>query len=273
MVNSNMMFAKVNEADVTEAILEGFYNTLKRHLRSDVIVVGAGPAGLTAAWRLAEAGARVLLVEQNNYLGGGLWLGGYFMNPVTIRAPAERILDELGVPYETVKQGLFSTKGPLLAAKLVARALEAGAEVLNLTMLDDVIVEDGKVSGVVVNWSPVQALPRQITCVDPVGLRAEYVVDATGHDAVVARKLAERGLVNASRLGPMWVERSEDLVVEKTGEVYPGLVIAGIAVAEVYGLPRMGPTFGAMLLSGEKAALIIGEKLGLKVKVAAAPAL
>jgi len=92
------------------------------------------------------------------------------------------------------------------------------------------------------------------------------VIDATGHDASAVRKLEERGLIKIKGMGAMWVERSENLVVEHTGEAYPGLVVVGMAVATTYGLPRMGPTFGAMLLSGKRGAEIVLEKLGIKKK-------
>ena len=38
----------------------------------DIAVVGGGPAGLNAALSAAEAGARVMLIEQEPYLGGSL---------------------------------------------------------------------------------------------------------------------------------------------------------------------------------------------------------
>ena len=44
----------------------------KAFLFTDVAVVGAGPAGLTAALHAANAGAKVLLIEQQSYLGGAL---------------------------------------------------------------------------------------------------------------------------------------------------------------------------------------------------------
>jgi ribulose 1,5-bisphosphate synthetase/thiazole synthase len=125
-------------------------------------------------------------------------------------------------------------------------------------------VRNGRVEGVVVNSAPVQGMPRQITCLDPIGLEARVVIDATGHEAAAVRKLASRGLVKPSVLGPMWADVSEDLVVERTGEVFLGLALAGISVAEYHGLPRMGPTFGAMLLSGEKAAEIAYEIVAKK---------
>lgn len=249
------LFHPVPEKEVTRAIIAGFARQFDEFVDSDVIIVGAGPAGLTAGRELCHQGHKVLIIERNNYLGGGFWIGGYLMNKVTLRAPAQKFLEELGVPYEKAVEGLYVADGPHACSKLIAAACDAGVKFANMTIFEDVVLrENNRVAGVVINWTPVHALPREITCVDPVALEAKMVIDATGHDAVVCKKLEERHLMKTIGFGAMWVERSEDLVVEHTGEAHPGLIVCGMATSTVYGLPRMGPTFGAMILSGQRAA-------------------
>lgn len=248
-------FAKTTESEVTRAIVREFTKEIEQYAETDVIVIGGGPSGLMAARELARKKVKVLIVERNNYLGGGFWIGGYLMNTITIRAPGQKILDELKISYNKFSEGLYTTSGPYACSKLITATCESGAKILNMTRFDDVVLrEKGRVGGVVVNWTPVSALPREITCVDPVGLESKLVIDASGHDAVVVKKLEERGIIKTPGFGAMWVEKSEDLVVEHSGEAHPGLVVIGMAVSTTYGLPRMGPTFGAMLLSGRKGA-------------------
>lgn len=252
------IFSPVGEKEVTRAIVEEFAKQFKEYVESDVIIIGAGPSGLMAGRELGKKKVKVLIVERNNYLGGGFWIGGYLMNKLTVRHPGEEVLKELGIPYIQYIKGLYVADGPHACSKLIASACDAGVKFANMSIFDDVVLrEDNRVAGAVINWTPVTALPREITCVDPVALESKVVLDATGHDACVVKKLEERGLVKVPGFGAMWVERSEDLLVEHTKEVHPGLVVCGMSVTTTFGLPRMGPTFGAMLLSGKKAAGVI----------------
>jgi len=256
------IFSAVGEKEVTRAIVNEFAKQFSEYVETDCLIIGAGPSGLMAGKELAKKKLKVLIVERNNYLGGGFWIGGYLMNKLTVRAPGQEVLSELGIPFKEVSKGLYVADGPHACSKLIAAACDAGVKFANMTVIVDVVLRDNnRVAGAVINWTPVEALPRQITCVDPVALESKIIVDATGHDATVVKKLEQRGLVKTVGFGAMWVERSEDLVVEHTGEVHPGLIVCGMAVATTYGLPRMGPTFGAMLLSGKKAAEVVLEKL------------
>ena len=254
-------FSKISEKEITKSIASMFNETIQEYADSDIIIIGAGPAGLTAGRKLAGSGLKTLIVEQNNYLGGGYWVGGYMMNPVTVRSPAQRIWDELGVPYREVGVGLYATWGPHACSKLIAAACDAGVRFLQLTKFDDLVLKNDRVAGVVINWMPVSALPRNITCVDPVALESKIVIDSSGHDSVAVRRLMDWGYLKWEGMNPMWVDGGEDAVVDKTGEVYPGLIAAGMSVTETFGLPRMGPTFGSMLLSGIRAAEIAQSKV------------
>ena len=125
-----------------------------------------------------------------------------------------------------------------------------------------IVRKDNKVEGVVVNWAPVENMGHDLVHVDPIALESKVVVDATGHDAAALHYLNKRGLYKTvPGNGAMWVEKSEQLVLDNTGEVYPNLFVVGLSVAAVYGTPRMGPAFGAMLLSGLIGAEQIKKKL------------
>jgi len=90
MENETKMFAAVKEADVTRAITKAYLKQLEQYAECDVVIVVAGPSGLMAGAELAKSGAKTLIIERNNYLGGGFWIGGYLMNKITFREPAQK---------------------------------------------------------------------------------------------------------------------------------------------------------------------------------------
>ncbi|MBI4361357.1 thiazole biosynthesis protein [Candidatus Micrarchaeota archaeon] len=258
---------KIDEKDVTQAIVSEYLKELHDAADCDVVVVGAGPAGTIAAWKLAEKGYKTVVMEKNIKPGGGMYLGGMLMNKLVVEEPALYLLEEAGVksmkPY---KAGLYVGDAYEVSTKLLSKAFDAGAKMLNAVEVVDVIYRDHEgIKGVVANWHAVSNYPEWVTCVDPLAFRAKMVVDASGHATEIASVAGDKiGFPVKGREGSMWTEASEKVTVEHTQEIYPGLVVCGMAVNSTFGLPRMGPIFGAMFLSGEKAARIVDEKLSRK---------
>ena len=150
----------------------------------DVLVCGGGPAGFCAAIAAARAGAKVLLIEQTNCLGGIATAGGHnHLCLYTSWGSDERVVG--GVPFEmverVVKMGYgayargmvdFELEGLKLA--LEQMAAEAGVKLLYHTLFADAIVQDNRCTGAYIqNKSGRQAI------------LARRVIDATG-DADVA---------------------------------------------------------------------------------------
>lgn len=254
----------LDDVKISRAIIERYSAKLVESLESEVVIVGGGPAGLTAAYYLAQAGKRVVLFERHLSLGGGMWGGGIMFNEIVVQKEGKEILDEFGVRTEPFDQDYFCADSIEAVSSLCSRAVKSGARIFNLIGMEDVMLTDGKVTGLVINWSAVGLAKLHV---DPVTVRSRFVIDATGHAAEVASVIQRKGFELNTPTGkivgekPMWAEVGERMIVENTKEFFPGVYAAGMCCNAVFGAPRMGPIFGGMLLSGRKAAELILKKL------------
>ena len=136
----------------------------------DVIVVGAGPAGASAAIKLASAKANVLLVDRadppgsKNVSGGVLWGDSLSqVAPDWEKGPVERYVEAKGVSFLTKdsrisidfrskKFGEYKSGYTVLRTKfdawLAKKAKDSGAMVVSGVTVDRLSMKDGKVIGV-----------------------------------------------------------------------------------------------------------------------------
>ncbi|HEV2166024.1 MAG TPA: NAD(P)/FAD-dependent oxidoreductase [Thermoplasmata archaeon] len=162
-------------------------------LRTDVLVVGAGPAGsMTAKWA-AKSGARVLMIEKRQEIGSPVrcgegmskdWLKEVGIKPgkwvnlevegARIFSPSERVLEinernagnEVG--YVVERDGFDKA--------LAIDAANAGAEIRLKTAATQVLKEGGKVVGV-----------RAKQFGEPFEIRASVTIGADGFESQVGR--------------------------------------------------------------------------------------
>lgn len=256
---------KLDDVVITKAIVEGFYKKFLEYSDVDVAIAGAGPAGLCAAYYLAKEKVKVAVYERKLSIGGGMWGGGMMFNELVVGEEGKRLLEEIEVGYRSYQKGYYTADAVECISTLCSKAVKAGAKVFNLISVEDVMLEDESVCGLVLNWSAVELANLHV---DPLTIRAKYLVEATGHPAelvkIIVKKIGPKLFTSTGDIvgeGPMWADRGEKEVVENSKEVFPNVYVVGMAANAVYGSHRMGPIFGGMLLSGEKVAKEILKKL------------
>ena len=117
--------------------------------RYDAVVVGGGPAGSTTAWRLADAGASVLLVDKARFprdkpCGGGLTMRAVRQCPVDPSPVVEEEVDLVELRFRYGESVLRQASTPVirmtqrrrLDAFLLDAAREKGVEVREGTTID-----------------------------------------------------------------------------------------------------------------------------------------
>jgi thiazole biosynthesis enzyme len=255
---------ELDEITISRAITETFMKEFQEAMDVEVAIGGAGPSGMAAAYYLARKGIKTVVFERSLRTGGGMPGGGMMFNTIVVQAEAREILDEFGVRTREYQKGYYTADSVEASAALCLKAVQAGAKIFNLISIEDVMIrKDDRITGLVLNWSAVELAKLHV---DPLSIRSKAVIDATGHASeichIVVNKLGvklrtEGGGIMGER--SMWADIAEKKIMDNTIEVYPGLIVAGMAANAVCGGPRMGPIFGGMLLSGKRAAEVAAE--------------
>lgn len=248
---------------ISSAIVKSFSEKLLDHLEVDVALVGGGPSCMVAAKYLADAGKKVAVFERKLAPGGGTWGGGMLFNEVVVQDSALEILDDFGIRHVPIPgaENFHTLDSVEMASALIYGAVHAGAKIFNSVSVEDLVFKNGKVSGLVINWTPVERLGMHV---DPLTVIADCVIDGTGHPSEILNLAVKKAQIKLDTpsggvLGekPMWVESGEPSTVENTRQYFPGLYACGMSANNCMGGYRMGPVFGGMLLSGRKVASLI----------------
>jgi len=164
----------------------------------DCIIVGAGPAGITAAYKLAENGLNVVVLERGTQPGAKNVMGGILFTTILNKlipgfwkeAPLERRISsrrycllsedtELSFSFDTTKydEPPFNNSFTVLRTKFdqwfASKAQEAGAMVISGAVVDELL------------WSKTRCVGVKTRLVDG-DLYADVVIIAEGANAVLS---------------------------------------------------------------------------------------
>jgi len=264
-------FAPIRESQVSRAMTRRYFADLDNYAESDIVIVGAGSCGLSTAYILGKKrpDLKIAIVEAGVAPGGGAWLGGQLFSAMVMRNPADAFLNDLGIPFEDEGDFVVVKHAALFTSTLLSRVLSLpNIKLFNATTVEDLITRPAptaadphavRIAGVVTNWTLVSMHHDDQSCMDPNTINAPLVISTTGHDGPfgafsVKRLVSMQQLEKLGGMRGLDMRTAEDAIVKGTREIVRGLIVGGMELSEVDGANRMGPTFGAMALSGVKAA-------------------
>jgi electron transfer flavoprotein-quinone oxidoreductase len=177
----------------------------------DVIVVGAGPAGLSCAYTLAKNGVEVLVIERGGYPGAKNMFGGIFFSPIMEKlfpdfveeAPWERFVSKRRISFLAgdnemsfeMRPGAFNeppfnhsflAKRARIDKWFAGKAEDAGINIICNYCVRDFLYEDGKVIGITSGG-------------DDDSLLADVVICAEGANSILSEKAGMRGKIEPEK--------------------------------------------------------------------------
>lgn len=236
----------------------------------DAIIVGAGLAGLAAAYTLAQEGLEVLVLERGDYAGAKNVTGGrLYLNPIRDmfpdlwkKAPLERFIAReevaivakersLTMSYcgEDLRQEPYQSYS-ILRAKfdrwLAKQAERKGAMLVTKSRVDDVIIDNGQVVGVLAGGEE---------------LHADVIIACDGVLSLVAEKagLRKPGVPRDFAVGFKEVIELDPTVIEDRFGLNGNEGAARLYMGEV-----TKGKFGGGFLYTNKESLSLGIVVGIK---------
>jgi electron transfer flavoprotein-quinone oxidoreductase len=238
----------------------------------DAIIVGAGLAGLAAAYTLASAGVEVLVLERGDYPGSKNVTGGrIYLDPVRSlfpglweNAPLERYMahegvsvmgtsDSISIDYSGDELRNSRQSYSIIRSKFdrwfAEQAESKGAMLLTRAKVDDLVIENGKVCGVLTGGDE---------------LRCNAVIACDGVLSLIPRKA---GLSGPLKMGNCAVGLKEVIALEP-GTIESRFGLDGNEGAAHLFLGKVTSNlFGGGFLYTNQESVSLGLVIGIKAAV------